>query len=187
MIFYCATVGMHPNPQNNLHWYLVLGWLAACIAAVDGILDLLLFALFCYKLHQLARLRVEHDFRSMSIGSALSQNSNSRLLDVITKQTIIGLCVVIFNAGFAFAQFIMDHFSTETPQNLTIVYSVRAVQGVIISMLLYLGLAMNDAEYRRVCGCCHRTFHDIGSNNLRRQITKEPPMVNIGECVGAVI
>ena len=49
-------------------------------------------------------------------------------------------------------------------------YMVRAVEGMVIAFLLYLGMGINDAEYMMVCGRCHRWCYSYGAVRTRKSV-----------------
>ena len=54
---------------------------------------------------------------------------------------------------------------------LWIEYVVIAVEGGLISFLLYLGLYINDAEHLKVCGRCHRFARDYRIKKMEQEIS----------------
>ena len=70
---------------------------------------------------------------------------------------IASVFVTVLNQTFATSIFITFAFGTAVEaQSLAVVsYVLRAVEGTLICLLLYLGLEMNKEDYHRLCGYCH--------------------------------
>merc|ERR1712173_319365 len=102
-------------------------------------------------------MRLQSDARSMSIDDALDQHYNVRILDVITKQTLIGTLITCSSTAFMVTTSVFYHFlhPVDTDKEYMACYIARAVEGMLISYLLYLGLNINDAAYRKICSRCH--------------------------------
>merc|ERR1712154_434316 len=91
--------------------------------------------------------------------------ANSRLIDVMVKQIVIGIAVTLCSGGFSATVAILFR---SFPKGIMTDYVVRAVEGGATSWLLYLGLFINDAMYRKVCGCCHRCCYRCAVQIPRR-------------------
>ena len=108
---------------------------------------------------------------------SFAAHSNSKLLAVIVKQTLIGISVTFCNVGFLMTTCLME-MVYDSGMTLYIVtywasYCVRATEGVVIALLLYIGLSVNDKAYQRVCGECHRKCHQCALHNFERKIDAE--------------
>ena len=73
------------------------------------------------------------------------------------RTLVIGVFVTVLNQTFATSIFITFAFATAVEaQSLAVVsYVLRAVEGTLICLLLYLGLEMNKEDYHPLCGYCH--------------------------------
>ena len=173
---YCIIVAVQAIRHVHGHsfsafWYHFSGDISACILSVDIILNVFLFLLFVRKLRHSMMTRLRSDTESMTFQDTMKQiKANTRILDVITKQTLIGTSVTFCSIGFAMTSFITETFGTDSPMKFTIAYAVRAVEGVMITALLYLGLYINDAEYKKLCGSCHRKCRSYGQRKVRYKV-----------------
>lgn len=178
MTAYCIDQWIDSHTDSSI-WYRVSGGISACVLIFDILLNLFFFALFIRKLRQsvLMRLRLEcSDSRSRNIEDSLKQSSNTKMLDVITKQTIIGTSVSFCSVGllgFLLPASIVEAFYKDTEISIMFAYIARAAEGVLISYLLYLGLSMNDAAYRKACGRCHRNCYNYTQSTFKKEITKD--------------
>merc|ERR1719361_1003878 len=144
-------------------WCQRLGLTAALIMANDYILNAILFILFVRKLKQLVESQLTSSMSEMDLKQALDHRNHRHLLNLITKQAVIGTFVIVLNQSFATAIFITFAFGTAAEANslVTFSYIVRAVEGVLIAFLLYIGLAMNEGDYYRFCKCCHSACYRL--------------------------
>ena len=140
-------------------WCKVEGYLSVCIAINDYILNAALFVLFIWRLRQLIALRMRYNFGHINLDrkSVVNRDRQTiRLLDVITKQSIIRISLTFVNQMFASVNFVVFMLPPgDWNTYLCIVYLVRGAEGVFACVLLYLGLSINDEEYKRICGSCH--------------------------------
>ena len=175
MILYTLNVGFnyHQNASDgDSKWIHVGGVLSAFILTLDAVLNFFLFALFIRKLRQSVMLRLDSDTESMTITDALSHKSNTKILDVITKQTLLGISVTFCSAGFTLTSFASEAFGGETEWDYCKDYVVRSVEGVMISLLLFLGLQINAAAYKRVCGRCHQFCRNYRLKKIQKHMSK---------------
>ena len=166
MITYCVLVGIDTiNPD-------IIGFPEA-ILTVDIMLNVILIFVFVSKLRQSVMLRLRADTGSMSIDDALDQSSHVRIMDVMTKQMVNGTSLVGSSTAFLMTTAIMAAFFTDSESSFMFAYSARAMEGTLISCLLYLGLYVNDSIYRKLCGFSHRYCYHCAMDRFKRKITNE--------------
>ena len=161
-------------------WCHRLSLTASLISLNDYILNIVCFGLFVHKLRQLIITKLKSELNEFmddsivnqrgysnsvadGVNQALDHNRNNQLLNLITKQTIIGTLVVFANQSFATGVFIIDGMMPlDVSVNWTwIVYLLRGVECAFICFLLYLGLGINTKEYEKVCKCCHGCCYNL--------------------------
>ena len=113
-----------------------------------------------------------NDMGMMTFNSALEQEQNSKFVHVITKQSILGISVAVLSGSFSMSIFIADGFNKETNIDLMISYTVRAMEGVLVSGLLYIGLYINEVEYKKICGLCHKRCYEWAAGRLEKTVAK---------------
>lgn len=161
------------GPSNR--WYFeVLAVQTASVTVIDYVLNIILFSLFVRKLGQLVSLRLLLDANNSGNDSAsiLDHVTISRLLHVITKQTLLGISVTVINQSFATSAVIAEYNGSMTANEYAIIYLVRGGEGAMISFLMYLGLFINNDEYTRICGSCHDSCYHCTLKRARKQITR---------------
>merc|ERR1712087_790017 len=107
----------------------------------------------------------------LSVTSALQQKQHREMVDVVTKQCIIGISITVISGGFAISIFIAETFNPETDVDLMWCYTVRAVEGLFIAILLYLGLKMNESCCQNICGFCHRRCFQCAQRQFKKDAT----------------
>merc|ERR1712062_596023 len=95
---------------------------------------------------------------------------NSKFVHVITKQSILGISVAMLSGSFSMTIFFTDGFHQETEIILMAAYIVRALEGMLVAGLLYIGLHFNEAMYKRVCGLCHKRCYQWSAGRLKKQV-----------------
>ena len=177
MISYCLNLAIF-NCDPDI-WCKMLGYQSAVITANDYILNGILFILFIRKLRQLIVMRLHSD-RSSNINS----DHNNKLLNVITKQTLIGISLTLSNQLFATFVFITYTWIdiNKWDEYTSFDYLLRGIEGMTVCILLYLGLQINDTEYMKCCKHCHNACFDCcaktTSQNAKRKMTDYQPMQN---------
>ena len=126
-------------------------------------------------LRQSVKLRL-----SMNV-SAFSDRLNTRILDLITKQTIIGIPVIFCSGGFLMTEAITYALYKDSEVDYVIGYCCRATEGMSISLLLYLGLSLNDHLYRKLCGFCHRKCYQCAQSGFKKQMDKGYSMMDLDD------
>eukprot|EP00484_Ammonia_sp_Unknown_P013028 CAMPEP_0197074516 /NCGR_PEP_ID=MMETSP1384-20130603/211149_1 /TAXON_ID=29189 /ORGANISM="Ammonia sp." /LENGTH=149 /DNA_ID=CAMNT_0042513357 /DNA_START=508 /DNA_END=953 /DNA_ORIENTATION=- len=146
--------------------------MASAVMFNDYVLNIVAFALFIAKLRQLVIIKLKSELKEY-VGSkrtlnrgmtdALSVNDNNKLLVLITKQTVIGVFIIMVNQAFATCVFITFTFETqaEAQASVVVAYLLRGGEGSVICFLLYLALAFNDNEYQKVCKLCHSACYNL--------------------------
>merc|ERR1711879_997793 len=107
----------------------------------------------------------------MSINSALSHQQCQGLMDCVVKQSILGILITVISGGFPISIFVVETFNAETDRDLMIVYIVRGMEGLLIMVLSYLGLAVNDRTYRRICKFCHKRCHRCAVDKFKQKVS----------------
>eukprot|EP01084_Bolivina_argentea_P104638 187357_1 len=170
MLSYCLNVAIfNCDPKE---WCDVLGIQSAIITANDYILNGILFILFIKKLRQLVLMRVRYDsITNFTKDKNNENNQNIKLLNVITKQSIIGVSLTLANQAFATAVFISFTWGTVNnwDKYLMIDYLSRGVEGVCVCCLLYLGLHINNDEYMKTCKYCHNACYNCCVPQTKKQ------------------
>ena len=127
-------------------------------------------------MESVSRVRVE-SVNSVSlsddIDDSLSVRSSTIILDVITKQTLIGTSIIICNVGFLLQASVEAAFLDQSSWIWMIAYMERAIEGVAVSCLLYLGLSVNDAAYQKVCSRCHRRCYDCARQRFKNELKRD--------------
>merc|ERR1719334_1957996 len=96
--------------------------------------------------------KIKDSLEDGSKGS-MSEHFNMRLLDLVTKQTIVGTSITFCGIGFLLTTAVGDVISSKSNMKYAyvmteeIVYCARAGEGVMMMLLLYIGLSVNDAAY----------------------------------------
>lgn len=116
---------------------------------------------------------MQNDMGIMTFNSALEQEQNSKFVHVITKQSILGISVAVLSGSFAMSIFVADGFNEETDIDLMICYIVRALEGMLVAGLLSIGLYINDSQYKRLCGICHKRCYQWSAGRLERTVAKK--------------
>lgn len=174
MIFYCINVLV--TNCYPAFWCVVSGVQAISFMMVHAALNIFFSVIFITKLRQIV---MDGLVRSdWSLNTALDHKTNRKMVNVITKQSIIGISVTVISGGFALSMFITDTFNAETDTDLMADYLVRAMEGLILMFLLYLGLAMNDECYQKVCGSCHRCCYDCAVRWFKQEVTEKYYVMN---------
>ena len=81
----------------------------------------------------------------------------TRLLKMITKQTLIGITLTLMNQLFATCVFITYTWIDTSKWNTytSFDYLLRGIEGMSVCILLYFGLHVNEKEYMKCCKYCH--------------------------------
>eukprot|EP01084_Bolivina_argentea_P269337 457716_1 len=153
-------------------WCHVLGIQSAIVVIIDYIINTMLLILFIKKLKDLLNSRFSEsiDVEHLNVNSL--SKPNSRLLNLITKQTIIGILMVLTNQLFGTFVFFMttwNHISSFSGY-LVFCYLLRGAEGSVVCYLLYVGFGINNAEYMKVCGCCHQTLSNCCIKSTRETL-----------------
>ena len=135
MISYVVNIAISDCADERIYCQL-FGIQAAIIAIIDYILNIILFTLFIHKLRQLIFARLQHDSFDSDINIILQNAANNRLLDVITKQTIIGVFLTLFNQAFGTSVFLTGTWNLPTQTDLVCDYLTRAIEGAFVCFLL---------------------------------------------------
>ena len=115
MTLYTLDVGFnYDETLSDSKWVHVGEVLSASILTVDAVLNVFLFALFVRKLRQSVMMRLRSNSESMTVSDALNQKSNTKIVDVLTKQTLIGISVTFCSAGYMMMSFVTEAFAKET-------------------------------------------------------------------------
>jgi len=183
MTIYLLNLAVHNCETTK--WCKRLGITAALIMANDYILNAILFTMFLRKLKQLVESQLTSSMSDMSLSQAMDHRNHRRLLNLITKQSVIGTFVIIFNQMFATCIFIIfafegSKFNAKSDLGLVrIAYILRAVEGIFICVLLYFGLAMNEKDYHRFCRCCHKACFSIVRKTTTRNVERSFSVLNM--------
>merc|ERR1711971_555729 len=176
MITYCVLLYQQEVTTVKEIWFKVLGAISALIYVLDISINLFLFTLFIRKLRQLMMTRMKMQSMERRISHTKSEQSNAKLLDVIIKQTIIGTSITFCSFGFMMTTAVGEAFMKNEKHARIITYWVsycaRGIEGVVILVLLYIGLSVNDTAYRKFCGKCHRNCYDFAERNFQKRIDK---------------
>ena len=78
--------------------------------------------------------------------------------------------MTVCSQGFGTCVFITQGWSVGTEQELMADYLVRAFEGALIAFLLYLGMGVNDEEYMKVCGWCHRCCYNHSALQTQKSL-----------------
>eukprot|EP01084_Bolivina_argentea_P081524 147603_1 len=169
MILYCLNVAIFDC--STPIWCHLIGILSAIITVIDYILNIILFTLFISKLRQLVIVRLQGDTSDMNINDALNNTANNRLLNVITKQTLIGVFITIFNQSFGTCVFLTEAWNMASETKLVYPYITRGIEGMFVCFFLYLGLYINNNEYMKICGFCHQLCNICCIQKTKRAVT----------------
>ena len=155
-------------------WCKRLGFTAALIMINDYILNVILFTLFVRKLKQLVESQLTSSMSDMNLQQALEHRNHKYLLNLITKQAVIGTFITVLNQTFATCIFITFSFgSANVALSLAMIsYILRGVEGALICFLLYIGLAMNAEDYYRFCKCCHQACYGLCVHKATKSVNR---------------
>lgn len=156
-------------------WFRFYSALSAALFIVDVVLNLSLIALFVRKLRQSVTLRLAMDH------SAFSDRLNTRILDLITKQTIIGIPIIFCSGGFLVTESAAYALHINSELVYVIGYCSRAIEGVLVSLLLYLGLSLNANLYRKLCGWCHQKCYHCALSGFKKQVDQGYSMMHLDD------
>ena len=100
--------------------------------------------------------------------------TNSNFLKVITKQTVIGIGLILMNQTFATSAAILFTFihRAEIYKWVMIAYIARGIESAIICLLLYLGLSINDTEYGKCCKYCHIWCYSLNVKSTAKTVKR---------------
>ena len=179
--------------RNNEHYdkskkYLTRAYLKWTLAVFDIILNLILFFTFQKKIKQLLLSTYDssmyNDYMNMddndnnSVNSSLIElhENQQRLLKFITKHAVLFSLTIIFNEIYWILSGIVDFITATQGDNdkhkeIDIyTYFCQGIQGVILSIILYLIFAINQREYNKLCSFCQRLFYNYFVINTKTQI-----------------
>eukprot|EP01084_Bolivina_argentea_P312704 541389_1 len=176
MTLYCMNLAIFNCITTA--WCNRLGVTASLITFNDYILNILLFSLFVNKLRQLIVTKLtaavgEYNNMHMKINKALNNNkADNKLLNVITKQTVIGTFITLTNQAFATCIFITFTFDSaeKAESSVMIAYLLRGFEGAFVCFLLYLGLIINNKEYMKICKLCHKGCYNLCISMTQRKV-----------------
>ena len=143
MVSYCTFVGLVATA--NPAFLRISSALSASVFINDILLNIFFFVLFIRKLRQSVIMRMVRD-RCKSVDESLRERLNTKIVDVIVKQTLIGTTVIAISTGFLLTSCITYAINGESSKGGMFAYSYRAIEGVQITIVLYLGLS--NSVYR---------------------------------------
>ena len=151
----------------------------------DILIDISLLILFISKLQKLLYDTLITDYIFINLS-----NAQRRLISLITKQSILGIFIIVFNSLFFVCTTIIAlhdiHGKINDKHRLSIefsiTYCVRALENTIIITMVYLNFDFNTKIYIKLCsylhkgcyGCClccirQKLYH--GRNRAIKSIT----------------
>ena len=168
------------------------------IIVIDFIIDIGVLSLFVYKLQQLLVESVDIDKMHKYSYSEVAKNGNSKdviqivrltaseytfeanqrkLISLITKQSVLGTIIILFNCAFYVKVFIDrftvndDSLSPDVAFELS--YCIRAIENVVVTFMLYLNFAFSDKLYYGLCGFCDTGCYKCCTLCTKRNITRK--------------
>ena len=143
----------------------------------DILLKFVMVILFVGKLKQTVMMRlrlttipIDCGSRSVSIAESLNHKSYTKITNLMTKQAIIGMSIVLCSGLYLMISCIVPG---DGEMATVCAYIAGAVEGVVIAYLLFLGLTFNDNMYIKVCGGCHRICHRCAQREFAYEISKD--------------
>ena len=116
---------------------------------VEVTINVSVLALFGYKLRQQTILINSFD--------ATLNHAQINLIKVMTKHTLLGSILIMFNPSFYIAGLI-DIYTTTNGSGSTLgfylVYTFRTLEMIIYCVVLYLNFTFNRTLYDALCGKC---------------------------------
>ena len=164
------------------------------------VIDIGVLALFIYKLQQvlvgLVDINVDevyeepiHDNNrstwsrrttisivTVSSNKAYIINDQTRLLSLITKQTILGCIQMLFNCSFYIKIMIDAHFVSKSWSSDLIfqrTYCLRSISNLIVIFALYLNFSFNTDLYHKICGCWHKGCYKCCVKTTERKMAEK--------------
>eukprot|EP01084_Bolivina_argentea_P090265 162685_1 len=153
----------------------------------DFIIDISVLALFVYKLQQLLIDTIDIGLIHQNSDNIIQivkesadeydfQNSQKRLVALITRQSILGSIQIFFNCTFYF-KVLVDRYTVgpKFPSDLAFQTShcLRALENLVVIGTLYLNFNLNTGLYYKICGCCHNGCYLCCLKCTKRKITKK--------------
>ena len=187
-------------------------WSATCdltLMIIDILLNTTILSLFVVKLRKLIRNIAINDFASSStrrpdldtLGSTESLDSSllydectldvhrkrrDRLITVVARHAILSCIAIICNQSF-YAVNSVYYLYAANERWTAISYAGREIEGVIISLVLFLNFNFNMKIYTKLCNSCHTCCKncfkrstkvypkDLRHNSLINQTAISPP------------
>ena len=158
------------------------------LCVIDLVIDASILGLFIYKLKQLLvdSVHLELLMNSVHLEYPIDCQNQQELIMLIRKQFVLGTWMILFSCTFFGSMLIMNgiwkFISVHFPMDgfFLIAYSLRAVENLVITCLLYLTFEFNEKHYRRVCGCCDNGCYECWLSITNRGSTKRQAVVSLG-------
>eukprot|EP01084_Bolivina_argentea_P104107 186442_1 len=166
IIFYCAFLVPQYGITKQFFPF------AISLMITDIIINMLLGGLFGYKLYQTVKSQQNQLFMQVGLAddSSLSSNSSNmsvnevsstdinnsqrRLVLLITKHTILSIIIVTINQLFWVLE-VINIFYKQNEFTYCLTYGIRTFQCMVITFILYLNCQLNHQLYHSMCNYCH--------------------------------
>eukprot|EP01084_Bolivina_argentea_P199710 341678_1 len=167
------------------------------IIIIDFTIDIGVLLLFIYKLQQILLGSVDiGNFHKYSYSDVPSNSNPShtvqfvritvtshdfntnqkKLISLITKQSVLGTFIILFNSMFYF-KVLIDRYTVSHSFPVDIAfqtsYCLRAVENVVVTFMLYLNFSFSEKIYQRLCICCHNGCYKCCKLFTKRGVSRK--------------
>ena len=203
MMMYCYIIAVL---DDNKYFK----WSAMCdlsLMIIDIILNTTILGLFVFKLRQLIINITINDLATStsnykelvstaddtdSISSTLLYDEyalkrKDRLITVVTRHTILSCIAIICNQCFYSVNTVYYLYAPNETWT-AISYAGREIEGVIISLVLYLNFNFNMRIYKKLCNSCHMCCYNCfkKSTKIDVKIMRQHASVNDDDAVKGI-
>eukprot|EP01084_Bolivina_argentea_P259376 437632_1 len=104
------------------------------------------------------------------------------MITLITKQTILGSVIILFNSTF-FIKTLIDHFVVNDSSYTSGIafettYGIRSIENTVILSMVYLNFSFGSSIYYKICNYIHNGCYKCCLQYIKRNINppiEQPP------------
>lgn len=186
MITYCTLLIVLDEFSPTFYHILSVGVSIICI--IDVTLNISILSLFTYKLQQIVVYTYETVSCSTpsinSIDSIELNTSQEKILNVITKHTLLSVFAIICNQlfyGSVIGCGYIKDFDAMDACYLICSNGIRIFEGAINCIVLYLVFSINQDYYDKLCKGCHNACLRFCDRKTKSKIIKRSSLLSNGD------